>query len=737
MKQILSLLFTLLFCVATAWSEPAHPQAVKVKQPDGSTITLRLHGDEWLHFQTTDDGYTVVKDAAGYYVYARKTAEGQLEPTAQRAHDDAMRDGAERAFLASCEKFLHPDFAENRLQARSEEFSRRRAALARRKEPLYDYANFRGLVILVEFNDRKFQREDYDSIANAMLNEENFSGFEHEGQRLEMTGSMRDYFEYSSLGQFVPQFDVVGPVQIDYSMYDANGMDGAIPLIRAALAAADSLVNYKDYDGDDDGTLDMVYFLFAGYSSSYSGNDERLLWPHKWTVFNENPTPGNYWVYFDDVRMGTYACSTEISGWTSGYNYMSGIGTMCHEFSHVLGLPDLYDTDYGENGQSTDPGNWTIMSQGSHLNNGYTPCAYTLYERYAVGFAQPVTLKETGSYTLRDLDVSNTGYRLNTPVNKQYFLLENRQKTKWNRYLPGHGMLIYRVDSTNTRAWYGNTVNAIASHNYFVLLRAAGSMNSSGVPFPGSSNVRTIDNLSTPNLLTWGGDENDFYIDSIAETNGVITFELKVVPAYETIDGFEDAELTTEDTTVKGRYCYWQLMDGTQVVSPGSDNCNGVQAVAMRKNSALRSSLIAEPLKTIMFKVFNSTSQLARFDLYYKHDGETRWTKVTGKNSSATSGVAAESSGTAVYNIAWTAPAQYHIKMLSGSTTAPCYVDDMTFLFTEDVPTAIQGVAVSRDDSHRAPQYFDLSGRRADGGRLGRGVYVVKEGDRVRKVSVR
>ena len=163
---------------------------------------------------------------------------------------------------------------------------------------------------------------------------------------------------------------------------------------------------------------------------------------------------------------------------------IDGIGTICHEFSHVLGLPDFYDTNYDKDGkeESNHPGDWSVMAGGSYLNIGRTPAGCSLYGRCSVGFCDedPELLTGKGDFMLPPLsDTQAKGYRINTPVNNEFFLLENRQKTKfkWDSELPGSGMLVFRVDRTKTSVWdmSSNEVNANPNHMYYELIRANGS----------------------------------------------------------------------------------------------------------------------------------------------------------------------------------------------------------------------------------------------------------------------
>ena len=235
----------------------------------------------------------------------------------------------------------------------------------------------------------------------------------------------------------------------------------------------------------------------------------------------------------DGVYLWRYACSTELYG-TEESNILDGIGTICHEFSHVLGLQDLYDTDYEKSGgESNHPGDWSIMAGGSYLNNSRTPAGYSLYERYSIGFSSPEVINAESSITLEPLPLSNKGYRIDSSVKDEFFLLENRQPNqfKWDAYLPGHGMLVQRVDSTNKSVWQRNQVNANPSHNYFVLLRAGGSgynVASAADPFPGTNKVTELHNSTNPaNLMTWSGLPTKWGLFNIRETNGIVSFEVK------------------------------------------------------------------------------------------------------------------------------------------------------------------------------------------------------------------
>ena len=532
----LSLLFSAVFAVCSLMARPAHRGQAQVTQPDGSLLTICLHGDEWQSFSTTSDGYTVVKDQQGYYVYAQ-LKDGMLKASSQMAHNAESRTQEEKAYLRNTQKHLKPEMVPQTVETKRLGRSRQQQTLADRRTSGYDYNNFRGLVILVEFTDMQFSRNDYHDLLNDMINKENYTGFDDQ----QYSGSVRDYFNDNSMGKFKPAFDVIGPFQINHSQYE--GRMNTLDLINDALNIADGSVNYADYDGDNDGKVDLVFFVFAGYGSCFAGNDERLLWPHRSVIRNN----GNL-VKKDGVRFYDYACSVEMFG-LKDYAVIDGIGTICHEFSHVLGLPDFYDTDYEENGQSITPDDWSLMAGGVDFNNGRTPIGYSLYERWSVGFADdPQEISAEGAYVLNPLSTSNTGYLMNTPVSNEYFLFESRHKNmfKWDQYLPGSGMLVHRVDKTNLWAWTNFQVNSNPEHNYYQVVKAMGDGNPTtnqghtGSPydvFPGRGKVKTLHSATSPaNLKTWNGTNTPWALYNIAMSKGVVTFDVTAFVAPDPSD---------------------------------------------------------------------------------------------------------------------------------------------------------------------------------------------------------
>ena len=660
-----------LMCLTTM-ATPADPTPGQVTQPDGSKLTLILHGDEFFNYLTTADGYTVVKNKAGYYTYARLDGD-HLVAGDRIARDLSQRTASDMAALASIPKGLT-----DRVQAAAgtQMLGRRNSAIHRvGADGMMDYDNFRGLIILINYSDKKFSMAEPGSFYDDMVNTHDYTGYTLNNRRINMTGSVRDYYYDNSNHLFDPHFDVVGPVDVPYSCRYPQSTSRSDAIFHAALDSIDSEVDFSQYDTDGDGYVDMVFFLVAGFSANYGGNDQSYLWPHMYYLFN---APEH-----DGVLFGLYACSTEIAGWEGYYSSVNGIGTFCHEFGHVLGLPDLYDTDYeGSGGESRNPGEWSIMAGGSGNDFGRNPVGYSLYERYSLGFTTPQLLDAAGEYEMQPLDVSNKGYRLNTPNQDEFFLIENRQPGKWDKHLPGHGMMVARVDSSNVRVWWQNTVNCDPKHMYYELLRARYSgRDSDSDPFPGKAGVTSITNFTEPSVLTWDQAYNDFNIIDIAENDQLISFTLQRFEPIVAIEDFEAMEMNEADYAwnVAGVYCNWDFSK-CSVVEPGEGKCNGLRAVAMKTPSMLATSApLKEKPYAIHYTVFNPTSTEAGFRLTCSYDNGQTWVEPV----SGTFKVAAKSVKSTTIPIPTTAPVMLRLNQISGNTRVNCYVDDFQLYYDE------------------------------------------------------
>lgn len=705
---------------APVFAVMADPTPRTVTLPDGNTVTLVLHGDEYFNYTTTAEGNTVVFNADnGCWEYARiNPADGSLVPNGERAVDGLRS--------VSGVKNLKPAIALE--QQSADDVMRIHNAPAR-----YDYSKFRGLVILVEYEDAPFSRPDIYNIFNDMVNRPGYDGYMSNTlipSKVECTGSVRDYYYENSNGRFDPQFDVIGPVKIDYSQHYARQSAGAQSLVSAALRAADDMIDYSLYDTDGNRQVDMVYFIFSGGGSNYSGNDATLLWPHASTVMN---------LTLDGVSFGRYACSTELYG-APANKQLDGIGTICHEFSHVLGLPDLYDVDYETGGQAIHPQKWSIMASGSYLNMSRTPCGYSLFERYSLGFASPELITSPGTYTLAPLTEGDTpdGYRINSAVDNEYFLFEHRKKVRWDEYLPGEGMLVHRVDSTNVSVWENNKVNASPAHTYYTLLRATPKTNSSGTvtdsdgdPFPGSGNVTSISNTTSPSLRSWTMVSSSLVVQDIAyDDDDNISFTVSADDTPTLVEDFATMEPTDADcNNIPGRFTTWSFTSGARVLAAA----DGISYAATVRGSAIVCDPFVGDVETCTITIENTTSQNAIYRFYYSIDGGVKWIILNTISGTSNPVVAKESTVTLNFGVPVASGASYKLNQISGHSSEPCRIREMAFGL-QPGSSAIESVVSDFCADDEEAVWYTIDGVRVADPAGRHGLFIVRQGARAIKV---
>ena len=676
---LISWVIVLLLCPALVKAVPAYPYPVKVTQPDGSSVVIRMHGDEFMNRMSTEDGYTVVLNEDGYYVYA-DLKNGSLVPTSYVAKDAAYRSVDEQSYLSKVGKnIVAADNAKaTALRVAANAGYGEDGLMTRANASGLD--NYRGLVILVEYNDRGFTRDDLNTLFTDMMNKRNYTGYDDNGKHIEYTGSVRDYFYENSEGKFDPEFDVVGPVKIDYSQTYVNQTSNATTIMKAACRAADPLVDFSKYDSDGDGKVDMVYFIFAGAGSNVGGNNSKYLWPHAFSFSQFK---------LDGIYLGRYACSTELYG-LEKEKMLDGIGTICHEFSHVLGLPDLYDTDYDSSGGETNhPGIWSIMSGGSYSNYGRTPTGYTIYEKYASGWVMPKLIDGEGNHSLKPQNSAHEGYRINSAVNKEFFLIENRQLEGWDRFLPGHGMLVYRVDSTSTYAWVNNAVNINPSHQYFELVRATpGGTDSPTDPYPGKNKITYLTGSGA--LASWKGSETPISIFDIKESEGLISFKTGDFAEQVYLEDFEGMDVTDQNATdIEGVFSNWNLKQAF-IQEPGSALAHGNRSIGMLQKAQLTSTTPVDiEVKTASFMFWNPTKVTAQVRLQYSTGGGKIWTTAKTESGETLATVAPGKSALLKYNINLDVPSLYQVVLYKGSNTEKCYLDDFTLTYVSKINTGI------------------------------------------------
>jgi len=337
----------------------------------------------------------------------------------------------------------------------------RHATRAEFGKPTQYVGSKRGLIILMEFPNLKFINKnkngktfDVHDMWNDLANKENLKAV----NGVLVNGSIRDYFVAQSYGKFAIDFDVKGPytAKNKYAYYGRNVDYGGVSfddrpyeLIIEACKAADPEVDFKDYDWDGDGEVDQVYVVYAGHGEA-SYDDPELIWPHESIISGHTGAP----LTLQGMTIDTYACGNELDS----SDRIFGIGTICHEFSHCLGLPDVYDIEYS--GETETPGQFDLMDAGNYNGDGWYPAGYSAFERFFCGWLEP---RRVGSVAdvgeLQPLHLHPDAAIIEQfEGSTNYYLVENRVKESWDKFLPSHGLIAWHINY-DLEVWKLNRVN--------------------------------------------------------------------------------------------------------------------------------------------------------------------------------------------------------------------------------------------------------------------------------------
>lgn len=421
----LSLIVALLAFTCPSRSVPAKRGVWRtVTLSNGLTVKARLCGDEHAHWWQAEDGSCFDVDSLG----KGKAVVPQELMSKARSRMAARRQAARRANAKKASQRIATNGNTGKFQGQRH-----------------------GLIILVNFADSKFNTSKFgptQTLYSRIANEANY------GEN-NFKGSISDYFKAQSGGQFLLDFDVAGPVTLPhrYSYYGQNDDDGydkrPKEMVREACQAVDGSVDFSKYDWDGDGEVEEVFVVYAGNGEHDTANQPNLIWPHMDNLANYKEQ-----LTLDGVTINTYACASELNSDKT----LSGIGTFCHEFSHCMGFPDMYDT--ASDGNNFGMGSWDLMDYGSYNGDGYVPAGYSGYEKMVCGWTTPIELDKpmTVNGMERLADMGQTYIIYNKGNRNEYYILENRQQSGFDKYLPGSGLLIERVDYDKD-IWEWNAVN--------------------------------------------------------------------------------------------------------------------------------------------------------------------------------------------------------------------------------------------------------------------------------------
>lgn len=573
MKKILLSITFALMGIVSGFAAKAYPGIVTVTQSDGTELNVRIYGDEHFNWLTTEDGVLLVQEGNNYYI-AETTSYGTLKATNYIAHN------ANKRLPAEIKAIKKQDLSRFRSYAIKKASPAKAMGTGNSGVKYFPHSGSpKALVILVEFSDTPFQSgEKAKNVFEHFLKgkaEDNlpdgyeaYTGSYKNENNLRNKGSVSDYFYDMSKGTYTPQFDVVGPYKLNHpSLYYGQGdKDNTQALVSDACNAADGDVDFSEYDADGDGMVDLVYIIYAGYPASMSGNPNDI-WPKSGT--------GDFGTY-DGKKVSRFGVHAELNfglelNQKNGF-LLSGIGLFCHEFSHTLGLPDLYPTVDASKVDNQNPEMWDLMDGGEYTyNGGYCPTPYSPWEMDAMGWASPVELGDDAKQVkLNSYYTERTAYKINGE-NDEYLLIQNIQKGGWwngiaNVY--NTGMLIWRIDyGTKDVNLFDNPNNTkdkpkvmiVPADGYVISdynhgdgkqwTDAEYKVSLKGDPFPGTTNRTELLSVELNNSTL----EKPIY--NIKEENEVITFDyLDNISAIQ-LPSVEETDMTTKQIfSLDGRY---------------------------------------------------------------------------------------------------------------------------------------------------------------------------------------
>lgn len=566
MKKVLFIVFISFISICT-WAAKAWNMPIIVTQPDGTTLYAYQHGDEHFNWYCTKDSVILVRQQNTFYI-ATIHKDGHITSSGQLAHEANTRQAAERQLIDKQNKKLF--FAQARTQWQTRTTQNH---LIKTNNTYFPHTGKpKAIVILAAYKDTPFTLSNPKKSFNQFLNAEG-RPIDYGNGENKNASSVKQYFKDMSFNTFEPQFDVYGPITLPnnlayYGGTNENGHDEKFDelVTDACKLIADSL-NFSTYDANNDGYVDLVYVIYAGYGQNM-GAPNNTMWPKAGTI-----TPFT-------TKQGTKVMRAGISNELIGNQtspktkMISGIGLFCHELSHCLGLPDFYPTlsDAISNNQGMEA--WSLMDDGEYTANGYCPTAYTAWEREAMGWMNIEELKDAQQIQLKNIDEGGKAYRVyndkdNNP--NEYYIIQNIQNKRWNTALKGHGMLMYHVNyNADAFSLEANRVNNQKGKPRMTVVPADGLLYTSfnkdkkyyleqlkGDLFPGTSNVTELTNQTNlPNYQPYTSETLNKPIYRISENNGIIYFNFLKKDIPNRIEQFIAPKTTISQRiyTIDGKY---------------------------------------------------------------------------------------------------------------------------------------------------------------------------------------
>ena len=491
--------------ITNIFAIPAYPKSIPIIT-DGDTVYIHLQGDENYKFACDESGYTVLSTEDGWF-YAEENEEGLVKASNYSIVSQLKMNDETKLFLSKTRKGILPP--NNRIVHKSYDMG-----LHRNQSPAI--GTRKALVILMQFRDKKFTKELIDF--QRLFNEEGYTDDNS-------IGSVYDYYKWASYGQLNLKSDVLGPytAKKDMSYYGGNSSIGSgdknpYELFEEAINAAIKDVNLSDYDANDDGFVDNVHIIYAGYGEE-AGASANAIWAHEMTFRA---------ITIQGMKIDRYSCAPELRG--NRGSGISRIGPHCHEIGHALGAMDYYDTDYQTGGNYLGTGDWDIMASGSWNNEGISPAGFNPYVMvYDFGWTEAKSLIEDSTNIIKPSTEIGNIYRIDTGTKNDYFLLENRNGDNYHSSEPGRGLLIFHIGPQLETKAATNTINSAYPQQCYVVCASStykrpsasastyGKINSAGCPYPGSYKKTVFSDETTPAALTISGKTTGIRLSNIRE----------------------------------------------------------------------------------------------------------------------------------------------------------------------------------------------------------------------------
>ena len=471
----------------------ATSKIIKIKQPDGTFVSLRVNGDERGSYYLSPDGMLAIRGEDGFFSFSTSPV-GKINFNSTQLSKGLLSGGSVPGLS----------------------FVGRSASGVR---------DVHSLVLLVQFSDIKFSTPSVKTRISEMLNQ---NGYSYNGA----TGSAADYLNDNFNGKANFTFDVSDIITLPNAekvygaQTESNCDSNPEKMIIDACAEAQKMgIDFSKYDLNSDGKVDNVFVIYAGYNQA-EGGDPDTVWPHYGDISSMK-------INYNGVTLGYYGCTSELKDYCGAV--LSSIGTFCHEFSHSLGLVDMYDTNYGIEGLSTGIySSLSIMDLGNYLNSGNTPPYYTSIEREMLGISSVEYIAADKCYVINPVNKDNTIFRLNTSTVGEYFLFECRVQSGWDKYIGGEGLIVYHIDKSNNiyggieaaKRWLYNNVNSYAEHECAKVFPSMGAdaKYASDLFYPGPNEITSISSQGSPAFVDWSSKTTGIAISGITYKNNTIIF---------------------------------------------------------------------------------------------------------------------------------------------------------------------------------------------------------------------